>query len=79
MKQYGPLICYDTSSTPVIMTVSNSIVKRVEQVFRENYRLPIVSVAHKGEHTVFTFNDSVDDKTFLRHLETGTPEEYGSV
>ena len=79
MKQYGPLISYDASSTPVTMTVSNTIVKRVEQVFRENYRLPIVSVTHQGEHSVFTFNDSVDDETFLRHLKTGTPEEYGSV
>lgn len=79
MSQHGPLISYDASSVPITMTVSTAIVKHVEQVFRENYRLPIDRVAQAGDQVTFTFNESVDGSTFLRHLETGTPEEYGSV
>ena len=79
MSQHGPLISYDTSSLPITMTVSTAIVKRVEQVFRENYQFPINHVAQSGDQVTFTFNESVDVGTFLRHLQTGTPEEYGSV
>jgi hypothetical protein len=79
MSQHGPLISYDASSVPITMTVSTAIVKHVEQVFRENYRLPIDHVAQSGDQVTFTFNESVDVGTFLRHLETGAPEEYGSV
>lgn len=79
MSQYGPLISYDVSSVPITMTVAASIVKPVEQVFRENYCLPIDRVDHQGDQVTFTFNESVDAATFLRHLKTGTPEQYGSV
>ena len=79
MSQYGPLISYDVSTIPITMTVSTAIVKKVEQIFRENYCLPIDNAAQSGEHVTFTFNESVDVETFLRHLKTGTPEEYGSV
>jgi hypothetical protein len=79
MSQYGPLISYDASTVPITMTVSTAIVKKVEQIFRDNYCLPIDHAAQSGDHVTFTFNESVDRDTFLRHLETGTPEEYGSV
>lgn len=45
MNQHGPLISYDVSTTTVTMTVSNSIAKRVERMFREEYRLPKTSGA----------------------------------
>lgn len=79
MEQYGPLISYDLSRIPVTMTVSSRIVKQVEQIFRENYCLPIDHVAHEGDQVVFTFNEIVDAPAFKRHLETGTPEQYGSI
>lgn len=79
MNEYGPLIRYDISRANITMTVSTRIVKHVEQLFRDNYRLPIDHVVQQGDQITFTFNESVDAETFLRHLGTGTPEEYGSV
>ena len=79
MNQYGPLISYDTSLERVTMRVSASIVEHVKQVFDDNYRLPIDEIAREGDVFVFTFNERVDSDTFLRHLRTGKPEEYGSI
>lgn len=79
MNQHGPLISYDVSTTTVTMTVSNSIAKRVEQKFREDYCLAIPRVSQQSSQWVFTFSKSVDVDTFLRHLGAATPEEYGSV
>ncbi len=79
MTQYGPLISYDVSSVPVRMTVAYSISERVNRIFRENYRLPINTVVEQGDQLKFEFEESVDPDTFLRHLRTGSPEDYGSV
>lgn len=80
MDQYGPLISYDVSRLPITMKVSTRISRYVEQVFREDYKLQIKLVAHQGDQVTFTFDESiVDADAFLRHLQTATPKQYGSV
>jgi len=79
VSQHGPLISYDVSRIPVTMTVATQIGGHVEKLFRENYGLRIDEVREEEGFVTFIFHEEVDGHTFLRHLQTATPEQYGSV
>ncbi len=80
MTPYGSKISYDTTVTPIKMTVNNDIVEGVRRQFSENYSLPFtVSPSEESNVSIFVFDSSVDAETFLRHLKTATPEHYEAL
>jgi hypothetical protein len=74
------MIDYDTTQTPIVMKVEKPILDVMVKKFENDYRLPFtLSVAEADSKGVFTFDESVNAETFLRHLKTGTPEDYVSL
>lgn len=80
MATYGSMIEYDTAETPIVMKVDEPLVKTMENKFEQDYGLPFtIDVAAEDKKGVFTFDESVDAETFLRHLKTASPEEYEAL
>lgn len=77
MTPYGSKISYDTTATPIKMTVSHDVLEGVTRQFSESYKLPFqVLPSETGNASTLVFDNSVDEETFLRHLRTTTPEHY---
>lgn len=78
MKSYGPKIQYDSSSIPIKMSIPIGMSKAMRHKFTVDYGLPPISEGtSSGElRIVYTFHESVDEYTFIRHLQTMTPEQY---
>ena len=78
MTSYGSMLAYDTEQTPIVMKVKKPLLDVMVKKFERDYRLPFMLSEADGEG-VFTFDESVDAETFLRHLKTATPEDYASL
>lgn len=80
MTNYGSMMEYDVTQTPIVMSVANEILEGVRKKFENDYRLPFtLSTSTIEDEGVFTFDESVDAETFLRHLKTASPEEYAAM
>lgn len=80
MVSYGSMIEYDTSASPITMSVNEKIAKQVMFKFERDYNLPFShATSSDGSRVTLTFEDSVDAETFLRHLKTATPDEYAAM
>ena len=81
MTQYGNKIKYDISTRPIKMSLPIDA-SEILELWTENYRLPIESEEidlNDSNRILYTFNRSVDSHTFIRHLETASPNHYDNL